>query len=205
MKGPSQGPKSASIGYEKYIVQRMGIKMKFQLLATSLILAVTSPFALPMLLLKIRHFDEGLTASFDTIISAAYLMTIGTVLTLAHARSLLSTYDQKIHTQPSVTNYVFSGVNNVKGSYISGVSKASGYMNGACVTTFGAGVSSLLFHFYPTGTVALGAIVAATILVDSIVSQIKQGTLLKSNTLSAVSNLRGAVSENKLGAMVPAL
>ncbi len=78
-------------------------------------------------------------------------------------------------------------------------------MNAACVTAFGAGISSLLFHFYPAGTVALGAIVAAAILVDSIVSQIKQGTLLKSNTLSAVSNLRGAVSENKFGAMVPAL
>ncbi len=78
-------------------------------------------------------------------------------------------------------------------------------MNGASVTTLGAGASAFLFHYYPTGTITVGAIAAATFLVDSIVSQVKQGTLLKGNTLSAVSNLRGAVSENTLGAMVPAL
>ncbi|KAF8911215.1 hypothetical protein CPB85DRAFT_661030 [Mucidula mucida] len=110
-----QGPiKNATTGYEKYVVQRMNIRMKFQLIATSLLLAVTSPFALPMLLQKAQHLDEGLNASWDTLITAAWVMTAGTFLTLAHARGLLYTYDQKIHTDPSTDGYIFTGKSFVK-------------------------------------------------------------------------------------------
>ena len=76
---------------------------------TSLLIAVTSPFALPMLLFKLRNLDQGIGPSFDTIISAAYVLALGTCALVAHARNVLANYDTKIKTQPTVTSYILSG------------------------------------------------------------------------------------------------
>ncbi|KAK0464679.1 uncharacterized protein EV420DRAFT_1058256 [Desarmillaria tabescens] len=187
--------------YERYSASRMRVRMRLQLFATTLLLMATAPFALPMLLLQLRHLDQ-ISASFETIIPATFVATIMAALTIAHARSLLV---------KSNVDVLYSGKDvfqNAKLWYISRVSKHSSAINFGCVSAYGAGCGSLLLEYYPTPTIAFGIAFSTAVLVHTILSmipQIKTNTFFKRNVFSAVSNLRDAVSEKKMAALAPTL
>ncbi|KAG7443098.1 uncharacterized protein BT62DRAFT_996238 [Guyanagaster necrorhizus] len=187
--------------YERYRVSRMRVRMRLQLFTTTLLLMVASPFALPMLLLKLRNPDQ-ISASFETIIPAAFVASIVAALTIAHARRLLV---------KSNVDVLYSGndvFQDAKLWYISRISKYSGAMNFGCVAAYGAGCGSLLLEYYPTPTITFGIALSTVILVHTLLSmipQIKTNTFFKRNVFSAVSNLRDAVSEKNVAALAPTL
>ncbi|KAK0188238.1 hypothetical protein F5146DRAFT_1123784 [Armillaria mellea] len=185
--------------YECYSASRMRVRMRLQLFITTLILMVTSPFALPMLLLKLRHLDQ-ISTSFETIIPATYVATFVAALTIAHAcRLLVKSNVDLLYSGKDVFQYT-------KLLYISRVSKHSGAINFGCVSAYAAGCGSLLLEHYPTPTIAFGIALSTVILVHTLLSmipQIQSNTFFKRNVFSAVSNLRDAVSEKNVAALAP--
>ncbi|KIY69685.1 hypothetical protein CYLTODRAFT_488753 [Cylindrobasidium torrendii FP15055 ss-10] len=206
---PTQSSVQTKTKYEREVVQPMNQKLQFQLFVTAFLLTVAAPVALPLLFLRIKNMDTTVDASFQTIIPAVYAFTLAGAGIMAHARSVLLGYQDRVTTKPSVSAFLFSistrGNNAIKRSYIESVATASNHLNTASIAGLGLGVASLLFQFYPVGMAGLVVIAAVTLAIDSVASKAKTGTLLNSNALSAVSHLRGAVNEKQVGNFAPAL